>query len=123
GGQWKSRRCSSEFDGQGGHIKVAEHLATEVVNFTVVTWINGYKAQAWAAFVSARGGGQAYWMGYHDGTDTLTYVRNNNNAETWDWGGSIKIPKDTWGLVAVAIEKKKAAAYAYYGSHQKIGDG
>ena len=34
---------AAEFDGQGGHIKVAEHLAPEVVNFTVVTWINGYK--------------------------------------------------------------------------------
>ena len=48
---------SAEFDGQGGHIKVAEHLATEVVNFTVVTWINGYKVNNWAAFVSARGNG------------------------------------------------------------------
>ena len=46
-------------------------------------------------------------MGYHAADDTLTYVYNNNKADTWDWGGSVKIPKDTWGLVAIAVEKRK----------------
>ncbi len=113
---------AASFDGEGSHIKVAqEDLAPVVRDFTVVTWINGYKAQAWAAFVSARGnGGQAYWMGYHGDTDTLTYVYNDNAANTWDWKGSIKIPKDTWALVAVAVEKKKATAYAYTASTKKL---
>ena len=112
---------AAEFDGQGGHIKVAEHLAPEVVNFTVVTWINGYKVNNWAAFVSARGNGaQAFWMGYHDQTDTLTYVWNNDSAATWNWQESVKIPKDTWGLVAIAIEKKKATAYAYTAASEKL---
>ena len=84
-------------DGQGGYIKVAEHLTLDIVNFTVVTWINGYKAQPWAVFISARGAeGVAYWIGYHGGTDTLNCVWNDNKAETWDWQGSIKIPRDTW---------------------------
>ena len=67
---------AARFDGAGSHIKVAQkELAPIVLDFTVVTWINGYKAQPWAAFVSARGnGGQAYWMGYHAADDTLTYV-------------------------------------------------
>ena len=108
-------------EGQGGHIKVAEDLAPEVVNFTVVTWINGYKVNNWAAFVSARGNGaQAFWMGYHDQTDTLTYVWNNDSAATWNWQESVKIPKDTWGLVAIAIEKKKATAYAYTAASEKL---
>ena len=125
GVKWKANGKvggAASFDGEGSHIKVAhKDLAPTVLNFTVVTWINGYKAQPWAAFVSARGnGGQAYWMGYHGGTDTLTYVYNNNAQNTWDWGGSIKIPKDTWGLVAVAIEKKKATAYAYTAATKKL---
>ena len=125
GVKWKANGKvggAASFDGEGSHIKVAhKDLAPTVLNFTVVTWINGYKAQPWAAFVSARGNGeQAYWMGYHGGTDTLTYVYNNNAQNTWDWGGSIKIPKDTWGLVAVAIEKKKATAYAYTAATKKL---
>ena len=125
GVKWKANGKvggAASFDGEGSHIKVAQKdLAPTVLNFTVVTWINGYKAQAWAAFVSARGnGGQAYWMGYHGDTDTLTYVYNNNANNTWDWGGSIKIPKDTLALVAVAIEKKKATAYAYTAATKKL---
>ena len=113
---------AARFDGAGSHIKVAQKdLTPNPLDFTVVTWINGYKAQNWAAFVSARGAaGVAYWMGYHGDTDTLTYVWNNNKAETWDWQGSIKIPKDTWGLVAVAIEKTKATAYVYTAATKKL---
>ena len=113
---------AAHFDGAGSHIKVAQKdLKPQVLDFTVVTWINGYKAQPWAAFVSARGnGGQAYWMGYHGATDTLTYVYNNNKADTWDWQGSVKIPKDTWGLVAIAVEKSKATAYAYTAATKKL---
>ena len=125
GVKWKANGKvggAAEFDGEGGHVKVAQgELAPEVLDFTVAAWINGYKAQNWAAFVSARGaGGQAYWMGYHDQDDTLTYVWNNDSAQTWNWAGSIKIPKDTWGLVAVAIEKKKATAYAYTAASEKL---
>ena len=70
-----------------GHIKVAQkELAPKnVLNFTVVIWINGYKAQLRAAFISARGAeGMAYRIGYRGGTDTLHYVWNDNKAETWD---------------------------------------
>jgi len=49
-----------------------------------VTWINGHKAQDWAAVVSARGTAkQAYWMGYQP-TDKLAYVWNNDSDKTWD---------------------------------------
>ncbi len=109
GVKWKANGKvggAAEFDGEGGHIKVAQgELAPEVLDFTVVAWINGYKAQNWAAFVSARGaGGQAYWMGYHDQDDTLTYVWNNDSAQTWNW----------------AVEKKKATAYAYTAATKKL---
>ena len=125
GVKWKANGKvggAADFDGAGSHIKVAhKDLTPEVRDFTVVTWINGYKANNWAAFVSARGNGNsAYWMGYHGDTDTLTYVYNNNAANTWDWKESIKIPKDTWALVAVAIEEKKATAYAYTAKTKKL---
>jgi len=125
GVKWEAKgrvNGAASFDGAGSHIKVAHgKLKPVVLDFTVVTWIHGYKAQDWAAFVAARGnGGQAYWMGYHGATDTLTYVYNNNSAQTWDWKGSIKIPKDTWALVAMAIEKSKATAYIYTAATKKL---
>ena len=125
GVKWKANGKvggAADFDGAGSHIKVAhKDLTPEVRDFTVVTWINGYKVNNWAAFVSARGNGaQAFWMGYHDQTDTLTYVWNNDSAATWNWQESVKIPKDTWGLVAIAIEKKKATAYAYTAASEKL---
>ena len=125
GVKWEAKgrvNGAASFDGAGSHIKVAHgKLKPVVLDFTVVTWIHGYKAQDWAAFVAARGnGGQAYWMGYHGATDTLTYVYNNNSAQTWDWKGSIKIPKDTWALVAMAIEKPKATAYIYTAATKKL---
>ena len=108
GVKWEAKgkvKGAAEFDGEGGHIKVAQDkLKPELLDFTVVFWMNGWKAQDWAAMVSARGNGQqAYWMGFRAGTDTLTYVWNNNSAATYNWDGSIKIPQDTWALVAVAI--------------------
>ena len=46
----------ARFDGKGSHIKVAQKdLMPKTLEFTVVTWINGHKAQDWAAVVSARG--------------------------------------------------------------------
>ena len=111
----------ARFDGKGNYIKVAQKdLAPKTLEFTVVTWINGHKAQNWAAVVSARGmAKQAYWMGYRP-DDILAYVWNNNSKGTWDWQGSIKIPQDTWALIAVAIEKTKATAYAHTESTKKL---
>ena len=59
-------------------------------------------------------------MGFRAGTDTLTYVWNNNSALTYNWNGSIKIPQDTWALVAIAIEKKRATAYIYKAAFRKL---
>ena len=125
GVKWEAKgkvKGAAEFDGEGGHIKVAQDkLKPELLDFTVVFWMNGWKAQDWAAMVSARGlGAQAYWMGFRAGTDTLTYVWNNNSAATYNWDGSIKIPQDTWALVAVAIEQSKATAYAYTAASKKL---
>ena len=50
----------------------------------------------------------------------IVYVWNNNSKGTWDWQGSIKIPEDTWDLIAVAIEKTKATAYAHTESTKKL---
>ena len=49
GVKWKANGKvggAASFDGEGSHIKVAQKdLAPQVLNFTVVTWINGYKAK------------------------------------------------------------------------------
>ncbi len=121
--KWEKGKVNggANFDGKGSHIKVAQKdLFPETLDFTVVTWINGHKAQDWAAVVSARGTAkQAYWMGYQP-TDKLAYVWNNDSDKTWNWQGSIKIPQDTWALIAVAIEKTKATTYAYTAATKKL---
>ena len=59
-------------------------------------------------------------MGDRGGTETLTYVWNNNSGPTWNWNSLIKIPKDTWALVTIAIEQSKATAYAYTAATKKL---
>ena len=49
GVKWEAKgkvKGAANFDGAGGHIRVArkELAPKNLLNFTVVTWINGYKA-------------------------------------------------------------------------------
>lgn len=111
------------FDGKGSHIKVAHgKFKPTLVDFTVAVWIKAEKVQfPWTGLIAARGNvAQAFWMGFRNSTDTLTYVWNNNNGQTWNWPKSVTIPKQTWALVAVAIEKGRATTYAYTASTKKL---
>ena len=53
-------------------------------------------------------------------SNTLTYVWNNNSAQTWGWAGASDIPQDKWALAAIAIEPDKATSYIYHKASDKL---
>ncbi len=107
-----------ELDGGGGHVKVADKFELTTDTVTVVAWINGWKTIDWSGIVVGRSG-TPFWMGV-SATNTLTYVWNNNAADTWGWAGAPQIPQDTWALVSIAIEPDKATSYIYNGKTNKL---
>lgn len=69
-------------DGAGGHAVVDAAFELITLDITVVARINGWRTIPWSGIVVGRGP-TTFWMGVAD-NDTLTYVWNDNKAETWD---------------------------------------
>jgi hypothetical protein len=107
-----------ELDGGGGHVAVSDKFELTTDTVTIVAWINGWKTIDWSGIVVGRSG-TPFWMGVAS-NDTLTYVWNNDAANTWDWKGTPKIPKEKWALVSIAIEPSKATSYIYDGAANKL---
>ena len=101
-----------------GHAVVDSKLKFTTDKITVVARINGWKTIDWSGIVVGRNG-TSFWMGVA-ANDTLTYVWNNNSAETWNWQGVPKIPEEKWALVAIAIEPDKATSYIYHKATDKL---
>ena len=95
-------------------------MKPKVVGFTVVIWMKGGKARLSGYGLCTRARYSGLLDGGRGGADTLTYVWNNNSGPTWNWKSLIKIPKDTWALVTIAIEQSKATAYAYTVATKKL---
>lgn len=108
-----------EFDGAGGHVVVDDAFQLTTISITVVARINGWKTIDWSGIVVGRSDPASFWLGVA-ANNTLTYVWNNNNAETWNWQGAPAIPQDTWALVAIAIEEEKATSYIYHRDNGKL---
>lgn len=105
-------------DGAGGHAVVDAAFQLITLEITVVARINGWRTIPWSGIVVGRGP-TTFWMGVAD-NDTLTYVWNNNNAETWAWKGAPAVPENKWAMVAIAIEKDKATSYIYHRDSGKL---
>lgn len=99
-----------ELDGSTGHVAITGFkLVSDTVTF--VAWINGWKQSDWSGIVVSRGT-SATWMGFGP-NDTLTYVWNGDSPNTYNWVGAPPIPKEKWGMVAIAIAPDKATSFAY----------
>lgn len=107
-----------EFDGAGGHAVVDPSFELKTETITVIARINGWKTIDWSGIVVGRSP-TTFWMGVSS-TNTLTYVWNNNAAETWDWKGAPEIPEDKWALVAIAIDPDKATSFIYHRDSGKL---
>ena len=107
-----------EVDGGGGHVVVDNKFELTTDTITVIARINGWKTIDWSGIVVGRSG-TSFWMGV-SATNTLTYVWNNDAADTWNWQGAPEIPQDKWALVAIAIEPDKATSYIYHKETDKL---
>ena len=107
-----------EVDGGGGHVVVDNKFELTTDTITVIARINGWKTIDWSGIVVGRSG-TSFWMGV-SATNTLTYVWNNDAADTWNWQGAPEIPEDKWALVAIAIEPDKATSYIYHKETDKL---
>ncbi len=107
-----------EVDGGGGHIVVDNKFELTTDTLTVIARINGWKTIDWSGIVVGRSG-TPFWMGVA-ANNTLTYVWNNNAAETWGWKEASEIPEDKWALVAIAIAPDKATSYVYHRATGKL---
>ena len=107
-----------EVDGGGGHVVVDDTFELTTDKITVVARINGWKTIDWSGIVVGRSG-TTFWMGVA-ANNTLTYVWNNNSAQTWNWQGAPEIPEKKWALVAIAIGPDKATSYIYHKATDKL---
>ena len=107
-----------EVDGGGGHVVVDDKFELTTDTITVIARINGWKTIDWSGIVVGRSD-TSFWMGV-SATNTLTYVWNNDAADTWNWQGAPEIPEDKWALVAIAIEPDKATSYIYHKATDKL---
>jgi len=97
-------------DGVSGHVAISGfELITDSITFAC--WFKGWRQTQWAGIVVSRGSNDV-WMGFGNG-EALTYVWNNNDAQTYNWAGGPVIPQDTWAMLALAIEPERVTAYAY----------
>ena len=108
-----------DFDGGGGHVVVDNTFELTTTTITVIARINGWKTIDWSGIVVGRSDPASWWMGVA-ANNTLTYVWNNNSAETWNWQGAPEIPENKWALVAIAIEPAKATSYIYHRDSGKL---
>ncbi len=79
---------------------------------TITAWVNGLQLGAWAGLVVSRTSPQPIGLDFHDFDGTLTYIWNDNSAETWGFISDVAVPEDEWTLVALTIDPEKATLYA-----------
>ena len=109
---WVPGRFGSaiELDGSSGYVSVADfELTTDSLTF--VAWVNGWKANDWAAVLTAHP--QRLEMCFGRQSTQLHYAWNNDAAATWSWAGGATITEDTWTMLALTIDPTKAVTYAY----------
>ena len=112
-----------EVDGTGGYIVVNNKFKLTTDEITVIARIKGWKTTDWSGIVAGdRSKLASFWMGI-SATNTLTYVWNNNSADTFNWQGAPEVPQDRWALVAIAIEPAKATSYIYHRETHRLDVG
>ena len=79
---------------------------------TITAWVNGLQTGAWAGLVVSRDGAQPIGLDFHDFDGTLTYIWNDNSAETWGFISEVEVPEDEWTFVALTIDEDQAVLYA-----------
>jgi len=111
GAAWAPGRFGGgiQLNGTSAYVAVPSFPVTTGA-VTMVAWVNGWKANSWAALVT--GHPARLEMCFGDNS-TLHYAWNNDSSATWSWAGAPVIPQDTWAMVAITIDAAQAIAYVY----------
>jgi len=88
------------------------NLKTNTV--TITAWVNPNAAQApGTALLLTRANTGGAGLIYGPATNTLGYVWNNGDPNTWQWNSGLTVPTNTWSFVALVVEPSRATVYVY----------
>jgi hypothetical protein len=100
-----------ELDGKTGCVAISGFKLT-TTDLTAIAWLKGSKQGDWAGIMCSRADPMTFWVGF-TGSNTLSYVWNNNAANTYSWVKGPVIPQDEWCMIAMTITKETAFGYLY----------
>ncbi len=95
-----------------GVLPASEGVTYEEI--TITAWVKGNPTGDWTGLIQARPTEPAIGIGFNAGTGNLTYTWNNNNAETYNFGGTqpqLNVPVDEWTFVAISLVPDAATLY------------
>ncbi len=98
----------------GEDADYAEIPATEesFEEITITAWVNGLQLGDWAGIVLSRDPVQAIGLDFHALDGTITYIWNDNSADTYDFISDLLVPEDEWAFVALTVAEDAATLYA-----------
>lgn len=79
---------------------------------TISAWVKGQQMGNWAGLVVSRTQGQPIGLDFHDFDSELTYIWNNDSAQTWGFVSGVPVPENEWTFVALTITPDGATLYA-----------
>ena len=79
---------------------------------TITAWVNGLQNGDWAGLVVSRDGPQPIGLDFHAFDGTLSYIWNDDSAQTWGFISDVEVPEDEWTFVALTINEDQAVLYA-----------
>jgi len=100
-----------ELDGATSCVSIKGFTLT-TTELTAVAWMKGWKQADWAGIMCSRNDPMTFWVGFNP-ANTLSYVWNNNAAETYNWNKGPSIPEDEWAMTVITIAEDQAVGYVY----------
>jgi hypothetical protein len=99
------------FPGEDEDYAVLPATERTFEEITITAWVNGFPNGAWTGIVLSRDPTQAIGIDYHDFDGTLTYIWNDNSAETYGFFSDLIIPEDEWTFLALTVTEEQATFY------------
>jgi hypothetical protein len=100
-----------DFPGEDADYAVIPATEEALEEFTITAWVNGVQMGDWAGIVISRAVGQPIGIDYHAFDGQLTYIWNDDSAQTWGFVSGLVIPEEEWTFVALTIHPDAATLY------------
>ena len=100
------------FPGEDTDYVTIPPTETTFDEITITAWVNGFQRGAWAGIVLSRDPNQAIGIDYHNLEGSLTYIWNDNSADSWGFTDpDLEIPEDEWAFVALTVSEENAGLH------------